>query len=132
MSPLRLVGTKADPGRGRRDSSRLLADASLAVQQVVGVETEPVLAEPSEEGLLNAVEPAAHGRRRRSRSSGGETGSVPAGVRSFARPRAPTLLVHRGLRPGGLAPRGSRTRFTWTLDAEQTSALMQAVSFAAT
>jgi hypothetical protein len=27
----------------------------------------------------------------------------------------PTLLVHRGPRPGGLAPRGSRTRFTWSI-----------------
>ena len=28
---------------------------------------------------------------------------------------SPTLLVRRGVRPGGLAPRGSDTRFTWTL-----------------
>jgi hypothetical protein len=27
----------------------------------------------------------------------------------------PVLLVHRGLRPGALAPNESRTRFTWTL-----------------
>jgi hypothetical protein len=27
----------------------------------------------------------------------------------------PTLLVRRGLRPGGLAPRGADTQFTWTL-----------------
>src|SRR5206468_1752479 len=27
----------------------------------------------------------------------------------------PTLLVRRGLRPGGLAPRESLTRFTWSL-----------------
>ena len=27
----------------------------------------------------------------------------------------PTLLVRRGLRPGGLAPQKSMTRFTWTL-----------------
>ena len=27
----------------------------------------------------------------------------------------PTLLVRRGLRPGGLAPRESQTRFTWSL-----------------
>jgi hypothetical protein len=118
MSPLRLVGTKADPARARRDSSRLLADASLAVQQVVGVETEPVLAEPSEDGLLKAVEPAAmivvgiseHWRR------DGIGGSRRAIVREG---RAPALLVHRGVRPGGLAPHGSRTRFTWTLDSER-------------
>jgi hypothetical protein len=28
---------------------------------------------------------------------------------------APLLLVHRGPRPGGLAPAASRTRFTWSL-----------------
>ena len=28
---------------------------------------------------------------------------------------APTLLVRKGLRPGGLAPQGSLTRFTWSL-----------------
>jgi hypothetical protein len=28
---------------------------------------------------------------------------------------APTLLVRRGLRPGGLAPRASLTRFTWSV-----------------
>lgn len=112
-SPLRLVGTKADPQRGRRDASRLLADASLAVQRVIGVETEPVLAEPSEEGLLRAVETAAivilgiseHWRE-----------GIGASRRALVRRAGPpTVLVHRGLRPGGLAPRESRTRFTWTL-----------------
>jgi hypothetical protein len=29
--------------------------------------------------------------------------------------RAPVLLVRRGLRPGGLAPSASLTRFTWSL-----------------
>ena len=29
--------------------------------------------------------------------------------------RPPALIVRRGLRPGGLAPRESLTRFTWTL-----------------
>jgi len=28
----------------------------------------------------------------------------------------PVVLVHRGPRPGGLAPTESRTRFSWTLD----------------
>jgi len=41
-TPLRLVGTEADEARGRRDASRLLARASLLVQQVVGIVTEPV------------------------------------------------------------------------------------------
>jgi DNA-binding SARP family transcriptional activator len=115
-SPLRLVGTKADPRRGRRDASRLLADASLAVQRMVGVDTEPVLAEPSEAGLLRAVESAAiivAGISEQWRREG-----IGASRNALVRnARAPTLLVHRGLRPGGLAPRDRRTRFTWTLDA---------------
>jgi DNA-binding SARP family transcriptional activator len=115
-SPLRLVGTKADILRGRRDASRLLADASLAVQRVVGVDTEPVLAEPSEEGLLRAVERAAivvTGISERWRHDGiGASGRV-----LVSRAGAPTLLVHRGPRPGGLAPRDRRTRFTWMLGA---------------
>jgi hypothetical protein len=114
-SPLRLVGTKADPQRGRRDASRLLADASLAVQQIVGVETEPVFAEPSEHGLLRAVETAAIvvvGISDEWRREG--IGASRCALVREASP--PTLLVHRGLRPGGLAPRESRTRFAWTLD----------------
>src|SRR6185436_3416712 len=57
--PLRLVGTKADASLGRRDASRLLADAALAVQRIVGVPTEPLLAEATDAALAAAVEPAA-------------------------------------------------------------------------
>jgi DNA-binding SARP family transcriptional activator/nucleotide-binding universal stress UspA family protein len=114
--PLRLVGTKADPHRGQRDASRLLADASLAVQRVVGVEAEPLLAEPAEGVLIAAVEPATLvvvGISPRWRRDG--IGSVRRALVRDAHP--PILLVHGGPRPGGLAPRESRTRFTWTLDA---------------
>jgi len=113
--PLTLVGTKADPRRGRRDASRLLADASLAIQRVVGVETEVILAEPSEDGLMRAVETAAVvvvGISDQWRRQG-----IGASRLALARrTRPPTLLVHRGLHPGGLAPRDSRTRFAWTID----------------
>jgi hypothetical protein len=40
-------------------------------------------------------------------------GRVRGSLAGTARP--PVLLVRRGLRPGGLAPRESLTRFTWTL-----------------
>jgi hypothetical protein len=33
--------------------------------------------------------------------------------------RVPTLFVRRGLRPGGVAPPETLTRFTWTLASEQ-------------
>ena len=61
-APLRLVGTRADPRSGRRDASRLLADASLAVQRVVEVDAAPLLADP--DGLVEAV---AEWRPRRGR-----------------------------------------------------------------
>ena len=112
---LRLVGRKADPARGQRDASRLLADASLAVQRIVGVDAEPILAEGAEEALVAVVEPATlvvvgispHWRR------DGIGASRQALVR-HARP--PILIVHRGPRPGGLAPREARTRFTWSIE----------------
>jgi DNA-binding SARP family transcriptional activator len=113
--PLRLVGTTADPGRGQRDASRLLADASLAVQRVVGVETEPLLAEPTEDALVAAVEPATLvvvGISARWRSDG--IGAIRRSLVREARP--PTVLVHRGPRPSGLAPRESLTNFTWSIE----------------
>jgi DNA-binding SARP family transcriptional activator len=112
-APLRLVGTKANPERAQRDASRLLADASLAVQRVVGVDAEPLLVEPAE--LVETVREAnvvAIGISPRWRQEGiGDTRREL--VRSGS---APTLVVHRGPRPGGLAPRDPRTRFTWSLE----------------
>jgi DNA-binding SARP family transcriptional activator len=111
-----LVGTQADAMGGRRDASRLLADASIAAQRVVGVETHPLLAEATEDALLHAVEEATlviAGISPRWQREG--IGSTRRALVRRAVP--PVLLVHRGPRPGGLAPRESRTRFTWTLDA---------------
>jgi DNA-binding SARP family transcriptional activator len=102
---LRLIGTAADPSRGRRDASRLLADASLAVQRVVGVAAEPLLVEPDEAALAAAVRPATIV----------VTGAGRQVVLS-QHGRPPVLLVHRGTRPGGLAPRDSWTRFSWSLE----------------
>jgi len=112
--PLRVLGTTADPRRGRRDASRLLADASLAVQRVVGVVAEPVLVEPDEQALVAAIEPAAlvvAGLPGRYRSEG-----LDAARGALAESGRPVLLVQRGTRPGGLAPRESRTRFSWSLE----------------
>ena len=113
-APLRLVGIKADRRHGQRDASRLLADASLAVQRLVGVDSEPCLAEPTEEGLLAAVEPAGVVVAGISRSWRRD-GIGNAGRALVRRARAPTLLVHGGRRPSGLAPGESRTRFNWSL-----------------
>ena len=114
--PLTLVGTHEDPHRARRDASRLLADASLAVQRVVGVETTPLLAGASSESLVAAVEAASAvvvGISPRWRREG-----VGAARRALlGRCNVPVVLVHRGPRPGGLAPHESRTRFSWSIEA---------------
>ena len=56
--------------------------------------------------------------------------SAPGAVRQaiLRSARAPVLLVHRGLRPGSLAPREGATRFTWSI--EESPRYSQAVSFA--
>jgi hypothetical protein len=111
-APLRLVGSTG--GRHGRDASRLLASVSLLIQRAVGIATSPLLVEPGEEGLLRAGADAGlivfglpSGWRRE-----GIGGVRQAVARSAS---APTLFVRKGLRPGGLAPPASQTRFTWSL-----------------
>jgi DNA-binding SARP family transcriptional activator len=111
---LRLVGAAADPERGRRDASRLLASASLAVQQVSGVVAEPVIVGPGPEGVAEATRGAGLvvlGLSDRWRSEGLGSGRLTV-VRSTD---AAVLLVRGGVRPGGLAPHESLTRYTWSL-----------------
>jgi hypothetical protein len=96
-----------------RDSSRLLASASLAVQRSLGVAAEPLLLDPKPEALLEAAAGAgvvAVGLAARWQQEG--LGSARLALVESGRP---TLVVRRGLRPGGLAPREALTRFTWTL-----------------
>src|SRR5690348_13644824 len=110
---LRLLGTEADPTLERRDASRLLARASLLVQQVVGIVTEPVLIRPADEGVVEAAADVAAlvvGLSDRWRDEG--IGSVRAAVATAA--RAPVLFVRAGLGSRGLAPPHTMTRFTWT------------------
>jgi len=112
---VRLIGTKADARRGQRDASRLLADASLAVQRAIGVETRPLLAEPSEDALVAAVGDATLvvvGISPRWRREG--IGVTRRALMRRAGP--PVMLVHRGPRPSALAPRDARTRFSWTIE----------------
>ena len=112
--PLRLAGAAAVPEQGRRDASRLLSHGALAVQRVLGISAEPLLAPPGEEGMLEA-----------SRNAGllvvglstrwHREGLGPARLRLARDATPPTLLVRRGLRPGGLAPPPALTRFTWSI-----------------
>jgi DNA-binding SARP family transcriptional activator len=115
---LRLLGTEADLARGRRDASRLLGRASLMVQQVVGIVTEPVLIPAGEEGVVRAAQDArllVLGLSGRWRTEG----IGPARLSVAAAVRVPTVFVRRGLRPSGIAPQDTFTRFTWTLAHER-------------
>jgi hypothetical protein len=115
-APLRLAGSAANPAKGKRDASRLLAAASLAVQEVAGVVAEPRLIPPGSEGVVAATEGAGLvvlGLSDRWRQKGiGQARLEVAGGASV-----PTLFVRGGMRPGGLAPREGLTRYTWTMAA---------------
>jgi hypothetical protein len=109
---LQLAG--ASTGSEGRDASRLLANASLAVQRGLGVAAEPVIVEPSPPALVAVARTAGVvvvGLPDRWRAAGlGRTRTALA-----VEPDLATVLVRRGLRPGGLSPRYDSTRFTWTI-----------------
>jgi DNA-binding SARP family transcriptional activator len=112
--PLRLAGATAAPEQGRRDASRLLSHASLAIQRVLGVVAEPVLTARGADGMLEASRDAGLlvvGLSTRWHHEG--LGS--ARLRLARRAISPTLFIHHGLRPGGLAPPAALTRFTWSI-----------------
>jgi DNA-binding SARP family transcriptional activator len=113
-APLRLAGAAAAPERGRRDASRLLSHGALAVQRVLGISAEPLLVPAGDEGMLEASRDAGLlvvGLSTRWHREG----LGPARLRLAREATPPTLLVRRGLRPGGLAPSPALTRFTWSI-----------------
>ncbi len=113
-TPLQLAGAAAVPEHGKRDASRLLSHGALAVQRVLGISAEPLLTPPGEDGILEASRDAGLlvvGLSTKWHSEG----LGPARLRLAREATAPTLLVRRGLRPGGLAPPGTLTRFTWSI-----------------
>src|SRR5207244_6959368 len=103
--PLRLLGTRATGGS--RDASRTLASASLVLQRFAGATTEPVLVEPGADGILGERGAAI-------------VASLPAGELDqtrralVERTTVPLLFVRPGLRPSGLAPERTLTRFSWS------------------
>jgi hypothetical protein len=113
QAPLKLLGA-AGGSDGQGDASRLLGSASLVVQQLAGIATEPVLVDLRGEGLLKAAQVAGLlvvGLSDRWRSEG--LGPVRAAIAKAA--PAPILFVRRGVRLGALAPRaGDVTRFAWS------------------
>jgi DNA-binding SARP family transcriptional activator len=112
--PLLLIGAMDQGARGR-DASRLLADASLIVQHTTGVMAEPLLGPPGREGVAALAEGAGLlvlGLSDRWRTEG--LGEMRRGL--VESPPAPTVLVRRGLRPSGIAPQATLTRFTWSIE----------------
>jgi DNA-binding SARP family transcriptional activator len=111
---LTITGTVGDRDSGRRDASRLLASVSLMVQQLTAISVEPLLVEPGAAAVIDAAQDAGllvvglSGAWR-------QQGLGPARLAVARDARPPTLFVRGGLRPGGLAPQDTLTRFTWTL-----------------
>jgi hypothetical protein len=113
-APLRLIGAASDQREDGRDASRLLADASLIVQKTAGVMAEPLLAPPGRKGITALAGEAGLlvvGLSERWRVEG--LGAVRKELVEY--PCAPTVLVRRGQRPGGLAPPDTQSRFGWSL-----------------
>jgi Kef-type K+ transport system membrane component KefB len=112
-APLKLLGA-AGGADGQGDASRVLGSASLVVQQLAGISTEPVLVDLGNGGLLDATRNAGLlvvGVSDRWRSEG--LGPVRAAIAKSA--SAPILFVRRGTRAGALAPRtGDVTKFAWS------------------
>jgi len=104
--PLRLLGVGATADQ--RDASRMLANASLALQRFTQVAAEPVLVAPGPEAVL-------------AQESSVIVASLPAEELDASRRRlfeaapVPVLLVRPGLRPSGVAPDHTLTRFSWSL-----------------
>jgi DNA-binding SARP family transcriptional activator len=104
--PLRLLGSEG--GEERRDASRMLASASLALQRFAEVSAEPVLVAAGAEAIL-------HERASVVVASlpDGELGATREAL--VKRATVPLLLVRGGVRPSGLDPARTLTRFSWSL-----------------
>ena len=112
-APLRLLGAGGQTEEGK-SVTRMLADASLLVQQTTGIATEPLVMAGGRDGIVSAAAGAGLlviGLSERWRREGlGPTRSEIA----KAAP-APVLFVRRGTREGLFAPRESATQFSWSM-----------------
>ena len=73
--------------------------------------------DPGRDSVVRARRGSGPARRRPRRRAGSRAASDECERAVAASPPAPTVLVRRGPRPGGLAPAESRTRFSWSLTA---------------
>jgi DNA-binding SARP family transcriptional activator len=104
---LRLLG--AQGGEEGRDASRVLAGASIALQRFAGTAAEPVIVPAGADGIL-----AQDGSLIVAALPTGDLG--PTREELIVRTEIPLLLVRGGLRPSGLAPARTLTRFSWSLE----------------
>ena len=111
-APLKLLGAGGQTDDGK-SVTRMLADASLLVQQTTGIATEPLVMAGGREGIVSAATGAGLlviGLSERWRREGlGPTRSEIA----KAAP-APVLFVRRGTRGGLFAQRDNVTQFNWS------------------
>jgi DNA-binding SARP family transcriptional activator/class 3 adenylate cyclase len=110
--PLQLLGSSAEPERGKRDASRSLAVVSLVVQRAAGISATPLLVAPGEELIKAAGQGGLLVVGLSERWS--EEGLGSARLELAREAGVPTLLVRKGLRPGGLTPPERMTRYTWS------------------
>jgi DNA-binding SARP family transcriptional activator len=102
---VRLVGVEgADE---RRDASRTLAGASIALQRFAGAAAETAIVRAGPEGVL-----AEGGSAIVASLPRGELGATRQAL--IERTEVPLLLVRGGVRPSGLAPARTLTRFSWS------------------
>ena len=99
---LKLVGAEA--GADHRDASRALAGASLALQRFTGVTVLTALIPPGPEAIAGAAVVCSLPQA-----------ELDATRQALLGAAFPVLLVHGGLRPSGIAPAETRTRFRWSL-----------------
>jgi hypothetical protein len=111
-APLRLLGASSAATHGERDASRLLAHASLVVQQLTGLIAEPVLVDQGPDVIRTAKGAGllVVGLPETWRTEG--LGALRADLVKSA--PVPMLLVRRGRRPGILGANEDVTRYRWS------------------
>jgi DNA-binding SARP family transcriptional activator len=110
--PLQLLGTVRDMAREGRDASRLLADAGLIVQRVLGVLPQAVLVRPGRAGIVAAAQPGGLLVVGLPDGSGQGLGQVRWAIARTA--HVPVVFVRRGARPSPIDADESFSRHRWS------------------
>jgi hypothetical protein len=112
-APLVLTGSNAPAGSDEGDASRLLAAASLIVQQIGGLIAEPLLIPRGADAVVDAAAGASHVFT--GVPADYELRGIGSTRREVARRVAATVtLVRRGARSGVISADREVTRFSWT------------------